>query len=110
MTSREDQALSSMDPQHQLIYMLGELRGEVRAMREALSAQTSRQTEVNAETSTRLGEHDRAISEHAAGLAVLNAAKSSQAPRLTWPQVLTGVGAIGALVVLVLTLFPNFIP
>ena len=108
--TRNDEIMSGMDPQHQLIYMMGEVKGELRSMRTGLDAAGARQADINLQNSAKFSDVDKTLLDHAEQLAKLGVPKPEPAARPTWPQIIGGVGGIGALVILVLTLFPNFVP
>ena len=96
--------VSAMKPQDQIIYLLGQIQGELKAVHATIDAQNARQAAINAETASELNDHRGKITDHGEQLAVLNAVR---APRITWPQIVTGVAASGALILSVRTLFPT---
>lgn len=99
-----------MKPQDTLILLLGELKGETRAIREGLAASQTQQAEVNAENKREHEEFRRTLGEHGSTLAVLTDNKqSASAARLTRPQVIaiwvSAPSSLAALVGLAITYF-----
>lgn len=96
--------VSNLDPQGQIIYLLGQIQGELKAVHSTIDAQNARQTAINVEVKTELSTQARTIAEHGEELAVLRA---SQQPRLTWPQIIVALGSAAALILSIRTLFPS---
>lgn len=96
--------VSQMKPQDQIIYLLGQIQGELKAVHATIDAQNSRQAAINATVAADAADMRRTVIEHGEELAVL---KASTAPRLSWPQIVTGLAAVGALIIASSTLFPN---
>ena len=96
--------VSQMKPQDQIIYLLGQIQGELKAVHATIDAQNSRQAAINAGISLDLAKLDAKVDEHGEQLAVL---KAAQQPRLQWPTIVTGLAAVAALIISTTTLFPN---
>jgi len=94
---------ATMKPQDQIIYLLGQIQGEVKSLHASVEAGNSRQASINASTSADIAALRTRIEEHGELLAVL---KAHAVPRMTWPQLVTGFAAIGALILSIRTLFP----
>ena len=99
----ESSIISTMKPQDQIIYLLGQIQGEVAALHKSIESSNSRQASINADTAASFAVMQSTIQKHGELLAVLEAAA---VPRLTWPQLVTCVAAVGALILSIRTLFP----
>lgn len=94
--------VGAMKPQDQIIYMLGQIQGELKAVHATVEAQNTRQATINATTTAELSKLSDKVETHGEQLAVLDSR-----PRLTWPQIIAGVASIAALVVTAGLLFPQ---
>lgn len=97
--------VAQMKPQDQIIYLLGQIQGELKAVHATVEAQNTRQATINATVAADVSKLTDKVDQHGELLAVLNSR-----PRMTWPQVLTGVAAIAGLIITASILFPNLNP
>lgn len=83
-----------MKPQETVIYLLGELKGEVKALRETVTQSESARDEKDAQHERDHHEFRETMSEHSAALAVL---QSKVVPKTPWYSIVAGIAGIGAL-------------
>lgn len=100
-----DNIINAMKPQDQIIYLLGQIQGELKAVHATVESQGARQASINAGLSAEIARIDNKVDDHGEQLAIL-----TSRPRLSWPQVITGVAAIAGLIVTASILFPNLNP
>lgn len=96
--------VGAMKPQDQIIYLLGQIQGELKAVHQTVEAQNTRQASINAGVAADMATLENKVADHGEDIAVI---KASRTPRLTWPQVVTGIAAIAALILSANALFPN---
>ena len=94
--------ISQMKPQDQIIYLLGQIQGELKAVHVTIDAQNSRQAVINAANDSEHAEFRRELASQGESLAVLKASAPTRAP---WWNVASGFAAVAALIVAVVTLF-----
>lgn len=90
-----------MKPQDTVIYLLGEVKGELKALRETVTQTQSSQAEQNAAHERDHSEFRDTMSEHSTALAVL---QSKVVPRTPWYSIVSGIAGIGAIVISTITL------
>ncbi len=94
-------APQQMKPQDTLVFGLGEIKGEVKALRETVgSAQTS-QMKQNATHDTEHAEFRKALGDLTTAVAVMRA---QQTPKTPWYSVVAGISGIAALAVAIVAL------
>ena len=96
--------VSAMKPQDQIIYLLGQIQGELGALHKSTETNSFRQDAINAAATGERAAMRLRIDEHSE---ILAAIRATSVPRLTWPQLVTGVAAAAALIISVGTLFPG---
>jgi hypothetical protein len=91
----------SMEPNPQMraqdtvIFLLGEVKGELKALRETVTQSETVRAEQNAAHERDHHEFRETMSEHSTALAVL---QSKVVPRTPWYTIVTGIAGIGGIV------------
>lgn len=91
-----------MKPQDTVIYLLGELKGQVVSLQGSVDSSQASQASINAAIQTEQVALRNEVSMVKQDVSVL---KSQQQPRAPWWSVAAGLGAIGALIVVIVQLF-----
>jgi hypothetical protein len=94
--------VSQMKPQDQIIYLLGQIQGELKAVHVSIDAQNSRQAVINAANDSEHAEFRRELATQGSQLAVLSSSAPQRAP---WWSVAAGLAAVGAMILTVVNLF-----
>ena len=84
-----------MKPQETVIYLLGELKGQVVSLQGSVDSSQTTQAGINATTQAAL----------AALRSDVDVLKSQQSPRAPWWSVAAGLASIGAVLVVIVQLF-----
>lgn len=91
-----------MKPQDTVIYLLGELKGQVVSLQGSVDSAQASQASINAAIQT---EQSNLRNEMSAVKQDVSVLKSQQAPRAPWWSIAAGLGSIGAVIVVVVQLF-----
>lgn len=91
-----------MKPQDTVIYLLGELKGQVVSLQGSVDSSQSSQASINASIQTEQAAIRNEVSVVKQDVSVL---KSQQSPRAPWWSVAAGLGSVGAIIVVVVQLF-----
>lgn len=90
-----------MKAQDTVIYLLGEVKGELKALRETVTQTQTAQSEQNAAHERDHTEFRNTMSEHSTALAVL---QSKVVPKTPWYAIVSGVAGLGAIGISIVTL------
>lgn len=89
----------AMKPQDTIIFMLGELKGEMRALSATVESSQSTQAAVNASVVIELASVKASVGKHSEDIAVI---QSRIGPRLSWPLILSALVSVAALVLAII--------
>ena len=85
-----------MKPQEQIIYMLGEIRGQMTALQSAVENNATAQAAINAANQAEHASFRTKLAEHDAKFAVIDSQRKPPSP---WWSIASGIAAIVAVVV-----------
>jgi hypothetical protein len=93
-----------MKPQETVIYLLGELKGQVVSLQGSVDSSQATQAGINASVQTEIASMRRDIGTLSSEVGVLKAQMPRRAP---WWSVAAGVASIAAVLVVAIQLFTN---
>ena len=93
-----------MKPQDTVIYLLGELKGQVVSLQSSVDSSQTSQASINAAIQT---EQSNLRNEMSAVKQDVSVLKSQQSPKAPWWSVVSGLAGIGALITVTVQLFAH---
>ena len=94
--------ISTLNPQEQIILLLGRLEGQVSSLQQSVETASATQANVNAANDSEHAEFRRELAVYGSEIAVL---RSNAAPRAPWWNVAAGLAAVAAMTLALITLF-----
>lgn len=94
-----------MKPQDTVIFLLGEVKGEVSGLRSSVDASTSAQAAVNQANEKEHAEFRQALNDHNLAIAVLQERSPQKSP---WWAIVGGLSGVLAIVFTAFSLFTSF--